>query len=45
MRSLLPAALVAALSLASSPAPAETTSRAGRHDPRVTYATYQPGQV
>ena len=28
-----------------SPAPAETTSRAGRHDPRVTYATWQPGQV
>lgn len=45
MRSLLSAALVTALSLASSPAPAETTSRAGRHDPRVTYATWQPGQV
>lgn len=39
------AALVAALTLAGAPALAETTSKSGKLDPRVTYATYQSGQV
>lgn len=33
------------LALAALPAVAETTSKPGRQDPRVTYATFQPGQV
>lgn len=39
------AALCAALLLIPVPALAETTSKPGHLDPRVTYAAYQPGQV
>lgn len=39
------AAIIAALTLAALPVLAETTSKGGKFDPRVTYASYQPGQV
>lgn len=34
-----------AASFATFPAFSETAPKSGRHDPRVTYATYQDGQV
>ena len=45
MTCLKRAAIIAALTLVPLPASAETTSKGGKYDPRVTYATYQPGQV
>ncbi len=43
-RNLTGAALAAFL-VTAPPVAAETTSKSGKFDPRVTYATYQPGQV
>ena len=43
LRFLLPAGLIAGL--AALPALGETAPKSGRHDARVTYATYQEGQV
>jgi type IV secretion system protein VirB9 len=39
------AAGIGLLTLTATPILAETTSKPGRYDPRVTYASYQPGQV
>lgn len=41
----LPALAAFALALTTTAALAETSPRQGSHDPRVTYATYQEGQV
>ncbi|MGB3315315.1 MAG: TrbG/VirB9 family P-type conjugative transfer protein [Albidovulum sp.] len=45
MKLALTGATVAAFLFTALPGAAETTSKSGKLDPRVTYATYQSGQV